>query len=493
MAAAAAAAGRAARRPRAGPAAARNAGLRAAGTPLVAFLDSDCVPRARLAGAAAPAPRRPAAGRRRPADRRAARAAGGRWFEPRTRRRSAPSTWARTRAVVRPGSAVSYVPSAALLVRRAALGDGFDEAMRVAEDVDLVWRLAAAGWRVRYEPAAAVAHEHPADDGGVAAPPRVLRHRRRAAGRPARRARSPRWWSPRRPPLAWALVAVRAAGGRGGRRPSSSPSPPPGSRRGSPARGSGRPPASPPLLVARGDGRVRPRAGPLGHPPPLAAGAAGRRCVSRRARRWVLAAAAADAVAGLVAAPAAGGTGPFRRRPAAGGPRLRRRAVGGRRPGPRARGRCCRPAAPDGVIPAIRPAGMLRRPTTWAPRSAARPASVPATTRPEEELRDHPPGTAHRHRPGARGPARPARPAPRCVLGALRGHRPADHRHVPAGAPDDHPRARDDVGGGAAHPDRHARRPRAGPAGARPAVGRAGPQAARCWPAPRCTCWRRCW
>jgi mycofactocin system glycosyltransferase len=65
-------------------------------------------------------------------------------------------------AAVRPFSAVPYVPSAALLVRRAALGGGFDPALRVAEDVDLVWRLAAAGWRVRYEPAATVAHDHPA-------------------------------------------------------------------------------------------------------------------------------------------------------------------------------------------------------------------------------------------------------------------------------------------------------------------------------------------
>jgi len=65
-------------------------------------------------------------------------------------------------APVRPLSAVSYVPSAALLARRAALGAGFDERMPVAEDVDLVWRLSAAGWRVRYEPAGEVAHEHPA-------------------------------------------------------------------------------------------------------------------------------------------------------------------------------------------------------------------------------------------------------------------------------------------------------------------------------------------
>jgi mycofactocin system glycosyltransferase len=65
-------------------------------------------------------------------------------------------------APVRAGSAVPYVPSAALLARRAALGTGFDTSMRVAEDVDLVWRLTAAGWRVRYEPAAVVEHEHPA-------------------------------------------------------------------------------------------------------------------------------------------------------------------------------------------------------------------------------------------------------------------------------------------------------------------------------------------
>jgi mycofactocin system glycosyltransferase len=63
-------------------------------------------------------------------------------------------------ARVAPLSQVSYVPSAALLARRAALGAGFDESMQVAEDVDLVWRLTAAGWRVRYEPAGQVAHDH---------------------------------------------------------------------------------------------------------------------------------------------------------------------------------------------------------------------------------------------------------------------------------------------------------------------------------------------
>jgi mycofactocin system glycosyltransferase len=63
-------------------------------------------------------------------------------------------------ALVVPKSRVAYVPSAALVVRRDAVGDGFDERMHVAEDVDLVLRLHEAGWRLRYEPASRVAHEH---------------------------------------------------------------------------------------------------------------------------------------------------------------------------------------------------------------------------------------------------------------------------------------------------------------------------------------------
>jgi hypothetical protein len=56
---------------------------------------------------------------------------------------------------------VSYVPTAALLVRRSVLGTGFDEALRYGEDVDLIWRLIEAGWRVRYDPAVEVAHAGP--------------------------------------------------------------------------------------------------------------------------------------------------------------------------------------------------------------------------------------------------------------------------------------------------------------------------------------------
>jgi mycofactocin system glycosyltransferase len=63
-------------------------------------------------------------------------------------------------AAVRPRSPVSYVPTTALVVRRRALAQlgGLDEALRTGEDVDLIWRLVAAGWRVRYEPAVTVGH-----------------------------------------------------------------------------------------------------------------------------------------------------------------------------------------------------------------------------------------------------------------------------------------------------------------------------------------------
>ncbi len=74
-----------------------------------------------------------------------------------------------------PRTAISYVPTAAMLVRRAALrsvareGRVFDEAMRVGEDVDLVWRLHDAGWRVRYDPSVQVAHREPASWAGLLA------------------------------------------------------------------------------------------------------------------------------------------------------------------------------------------------------------------------------------------------------------------------------------------------------------------------------------
>ncbi len=63
-------------------------------------------------------------------------------------------------ARVRAGSRVSYVPSAALLVRRAVFDDlhGFDESLRYGEDVDFVWRAIDADYVCRYEPAAVARH-----------------------------------------------------------------------------------------------------------------------------------------------------------------------------------------------------------------------------------------------------------------------------------------------------------------------------------------------
>jgi mycofactocin system glycosyltransferase len=142
-----------------GPSAARNTGARASTTSVVAFLDSDVVPEpgwlTTLLGhlgdpaVGAVAPRIVAWGEDGPEN------AVSRY----ERRRSSLDLGARPAAVTA-RSRVAYVPSAALVVRRSAFGDGFREDMPVAEDVDLVWRIAAQGWRLRYEPGARVAHEH---------------------------------------------------------------------------------------------------------------------------------------------------------------------------------------------------------------------------------------------------------------------------------------------------------------------------------------------
>lgn len=147
----------------AGPGAARNAGAAACESRLIAFVDSDCQPVggwldllvAHFAdprvGAAAPrisstmARTRPEAPAR-VLDRFEALASsldmGG---DP---------------ALVRPGAALGFVPAATLVVRRSAFDQGgFEEGMRVGEDVDLVWRMADAGWHVRYVPSARVVHE----------------------------------------------------------------------------------------------------------------------------------------------------------------------------------------------------------------------------------------------------------------------------------------------------------------------------------------------
>ena len=140
-----------------GPAAARNTGLAAADTPLVAFLDSDCVPGPGWLDALLPHFADPAVGAVAP---RIVPDEPGRTWLARYEGASSTLDMGARESIVRPGSRVPYVPGAALVVRRAAAGTGFTETMRVGEDVDFVWRLAASGWRVRYEPAAIMPHQH---------------------------------------------------------------------------------------------------------------------------------------------------------------------------------------------------------------------------------------------------------------------------------------------------------------------------------------------
>jgi mycofactocin glycosyltransferase len=173
-----------------GPAAARNTGLSGVDTDLIAFLDSDCVPPPDWIERLAPHLADPLVGAVAPRVI-APRVIAPRVIAPRVvappaeapepaGRRSAASRYAAAcgsldlgegEALVVPATKVAYVPTAALLVRRAALAAvaggrpgepaPFDPALRYGEDVDLVWRLHDAGWRIRYEPAVQVPHHGP--------------------------------------------------------------------------------------------------------------------------------------------------------------------------------------------------------------------------------------------------------------------------------------------------------------------------------------------
>ncbi len=140
-----------------GPAAARNAGLATLDTALVAFVDSDVE--------VGPGWLDPLLGHfddpavEVVAPRVVSRAVESRLGDYEVT--SSPLDMGPLPAIVRPGSVVSHVPSAALVLRSETVAElgGFDSQLRYGEDVDLLWRICADDGVVRYDPRSVVVHE----------------------------------------------------------------------------------------------------------------------------------------------------------------------------------------------------------------------------------------------------------------------------------------------------------------------------------------------
>jgi mycofactocin system glycosyltransferase len=144
-----------------GPASARNLGARESPGELLAFLDSDCRPDpdwlTRLVAELSDPTVAAAGGRVLAASQRS-------WLERYEAVRS-PLDLGPNYAEARPRRPVPYLVSASLVVRRAAFeaAGGFDAGLRFGEDVDLCWRLSAAGHQLAYQPLARVRHDHRGD------------------------------------------------------------------------------------------------------------------------------------------------------------------------------------------------------------------------------------------------------------------------------------------------------------------------------------------
>ncbi|MGH9293959.1 MAG: mycofactocin biosynthesis glycosyltransferase MftF [Acidimicrobiales bacterium] len=144
-----------------GPAAARNAArpLLGEGAEFVFFLDADCEAAPSVAAALAGHFGDPAVGAVAPRVRPRALATPARLASYEASGGS-PLDLGPDPGVVGAHRRISYVPSAAILCRREALDavGWFDEGLRVGEDVDLLRRLEAGGFVVRYDPRAEVTH-----------------------------------------------------------------------------------------------------------------------------------------------------------------------------------------------------------------------------------------------------------------------------------------------------------------------------------------------
>ena len=116
-------------------------------------------------------------------------------------RLAVPGRWDHERA-----RRVPWAVAAFLLVRRAAwdAAGGFDPGQWMyAEDLDLAWRLRAAGWATRYEPRAVVDHESGASTSQAWGDDAPLQWWRSTYGWMARR---------RGPARTWAAAALNAGG-----------------------------------------------------------------------------------------------------------------------------------------------------------------------------------------------------------------------------------------------------------------------------------------
>ncbi|MEI7885756.1 MAG: mycofactocin biosynthesis glycosyltransferase MftF [Actinomycetes bacterium] len=147
----------------AGPAQARNLGLGQVSTALVAFVDSDCsvtpgwldplISQLGDPSVAAAAPRIAAVP--------GMTAVGSQTALELYESHRSPLDLGVQTGRVSAGTRVSYVPSAAVLMRTEVVrqAGGFNPALLVGEDVDLIWRLVEQGARVRYDPRSVVYHE----------------------------------------------------------------------------------------------------------------------------------------------------------------------------------------------------------------------------------------------------------------------------------------------------------------------------------------------
>ena len=133
-----------------GPGEARTTGFQATSAPFVAFIDSDAIASPDWVARLRPLFDDPLIG------------AVGPRVRPDLRGTSSIELYEETRSEldmgpdpsrVMIGAAAGWLPTASVIVRRAAVTDPpFEPGMRVGEDVDLFWRMHEAGWTVRYAP-----------------------------------------------------------------------------------------------------------------------------------------------------------------------------------------------------------------------------------------------------------------------------------------------------------------------------------------------------